>query len=186
MAKTDFSDIPYVLVGAVVAVQEEMMKAGDLLVDKGKSLTPEGRKKMAGARKGLVSKGDDFSMVAARTVQRVLENAGMVTRGDLDKLDHRIDAFEKKLAAPAKKPAGKTGARKPAAKKKASRKPAAKKNAASASVKRSAGKQAGKAAEQTSTAATKVPEVEPVEAPAAEPLRELITRPDSGQEPSGN
>lgn len=161
MAKTDFSDIPYVLVGAVVAVQEEMMKAGDLLVDKGKSLTPEGRKKMAGARKGLMSKGDDFSMVVARTVQRVLENAGIVTRGDLDKLDHRVDALEKKLAPPAKKPAGKTragkpggktGARKPPARKKAAGKPAAKKKAA----------------------------------PVAEPVRELITRPDSGQEPPGN
>jgi len=178
MAKTDFSNIPCVLVGAVVAVQEEMMKAADHLVDKGKSLTPEGRKKMAGARKGLVSKGDDFSMVVARTVQRVLENAGIVTRGDLDKLDHRVDALEKKLAAPAKKPPGKTGARKPAAKKKASGKPPARKKAA--------GKQAGRAAEQTSAMPTVVPEVEPVEAPAAEPLRELITRPDSGREPLGN
>jgi polyhydroxyalkanoate synthesis regulator phasin len=186
MAKTDFSDIPYALVGATVAVQEEMIEAADRLVDKGKSLTPEGRKKMAGARKGLVSKGNDFSMVVARTVQRVLENAGIVTRGDLDKLDHRVDALEKKLAAPTKKPGGKTGAGKPAARKKASGKPAARKKAASASARKSAGKQAGKAAEQTSTAATVVPEVKPVEAPAAEPLRELITRPDSGQEPRGN
>ncbi len=176
MAKTNFSDIPYVLVGAVVAVQEEMMKGADRLVDKGKSLTPEGRKKMAGARKGLVSKGDDFSMVVARTVQRALENAGIVTRGDLDKLLHRVDALEKKLAAPAKKPAGKPVAGKPAAKKKA----------ASASVKRSAGKRAGKVTEQTSAVPTVVSKAEPVEAPVTEPLRELITRPDSGQEPLGN
>jgi len=176
MAKTDFSNIPYVLVGAAVAVQEETMKAADHLVDKGKSLTPEGRKKMAGARKGLVSKGDDFSIVVARTVQRVLENAGIVTRGDLDKLDHRVDALEKKLAPPAKKTGGKTGAGKPAARKKA----------AGASARKSVGKQVGKAAGQTSDMSTVVSKAEPVEAPAAEPLRELITRPDSGQEPAGD
>ena len=46
-AKRDLSDIPYLAVGAVVALQEEIKKAAERLVEKGKSLTPEGRKKMA-------------------------------------------------------------------------------------------------------------------------------------------
>ena len=122
MATGDLSEFPYFLVGAAVAVEEEIMKAADRLVDKGKALTPEGRKKMASAKKGLVSRGDDFSMVVARTVQRVLENAGMVTKDDLDGLQRRVDKLEKKLAAPAKKPAS----RKKPATKKAAMKPAAK------------------------------------------------------------
>ncbi len=131
MAAKDFSDIPYFLVGALVAVEEEVMKAADRLVDKGKSLTPEGRKKTASAKKGLVSRGDDFSMVVARTVQRVLENAGIVTRDDLGDVQRRVDALERKLSRPAKKPAKKPAAKKKsaagkkgAAKKKAAKKPA--------------------------------------------------------------
>lgn len=112
MAKKEISDIPYLLVGSVVALQEEIEKAAERLVDKGKSLTPEGRKKAAGEKKGLVSKGDEFSLVVARTVQRVLENVGIVTRSDLEDVDRRVTAMEKKVAAPRKKAAGKPAARK--------------------------------------------------------------------------
>lgn len=116
MARMDFSELPYLAVGAMAAIQEELMKAADQLVDKGKSLTPEGRKKMVSEKKGLISRGDDFSQVVARTVQRVLENTGIGTRGDLEELDRRVDALEKKLSAPKKKPATKPA-------KKAARKP---------------------------------------------------------------
>ncbi|MBU4241458.1 MAG: hypothetical protein KKE43_08165 [Actinobacteria bacterium] len=130
MAKRDFSDIPYLFVGAVVAVQEEIERAAESLVEKGKSLTPEGRKKAMSAKKGLVSKGDDFSQVVGRTVQRVLENSGIATKGDLEMLDVRVKEIEEKVTAPAKarKPAKKKASKKPA-KKKASRKPAKKKAA---------------------------------------------------------
>ena len=130
-AKMDLSDIPFLAVGAVVALQEEVEKAAERLVDKGKSLTPEGRKKMAGAKKGLISKGDEFSTVVAKTVQRALENTGIVTHADLDSIEKRVTDIEKKVAT-RKKPA----ARKPA--KKAAKKPAkkaAKKSAESAAIK---------------------------------------------------
>lgn len=120
MAKKELSDIPYLLVGSLVAVQEEVEKAADRLVEKGKSLTPEGRKKAMADKRGLVSKGDEFSQVVARTVQRVLENVGIVTRTDLEDLDTRVSAIEKKVA--------RTG--------KVSRKPAAKKSAAKKSAKK--------------------------------------------------
>jgi polyhydroxyalkanoate synthesis regulator phasin len=141
MSKADLSDIPYLLVGAAVAVQEEIEKAADRLVDKGKSLTPEGRKKAMGEKRGLVSKGDDFSQVVARTVQRVLENTGIVTRDDLRELDEKVSEIEKKVAGakkdvkPVKEPAKKKAAKKPA-KKKAAKKPAKK----TGSKKSSAGK----------------------------------------------
>lgn len=115
MAKKDISDIPYFLVGAVVALQEEIERAAERLVDKGKSLTPEGRKKMMSAKKGLVSKGDDFSLVVSRTIQRVLENAGLVTRSDIEDIDRRVNAMERKVAG--KKKAAKKPAKKAAAKK---------------------------------------------------------------------
>ena len=132
-AKRDLSDIPYLAVGALVAVQEEIEKAAERLVEKGKSLTPEGRKKMATAKKGLISKGDEFSTVVAKTVQRALENTGIVTHADLTGIEKRITDIEKKVAT-RKKPA----AKKPAAKKKAARKPAkkaAKKSAQSQAIK---------------------------------------------------
>ncbi|PKQ28774.1 MAG: hypothetical protein CVT63_00960 [Candidatus Anoxymicrobium japonicum] len=113
--KRELSGIPYLMVGGVVALQEEIEKAAERLVEKGKSLTPEGRRKMAGEKKGLVSKGDEFSQVVARTVQRALENTGIVTRSDLMSVERRVADIEKKIATrkkpsatvrpPAKKPA---------------------------------------------------------------------------------
>ena len=116
MAKLDFSELPYLIVGAIVVFQEELMKSADQLVEKGKSMTPEGRKKMADEKTGLVSKGDDFSQIIALTVQRALENIGIVTREDLRGLDRRIDALERKVAGPARKPPKQKPARKPAKK----------------------------------------------------------------------
>ncbi len=130
--KIDLSDIPYLAVGALVAVEEEIQKAAERLVEKGKSLTPEGRKKMAAAKKGLVSKGDDFSQVVARTVQRALENTGIVTRSDLESVEGRVTVIEKKVsgmkkgAKPAKKPSAKKRA---PAKKSTGKKTSAKKHA---------------------------------------------------------
>lgn len=112
MARKELSDIPYLFVGSVVALQEEIEKAAERLVEKGKSLTPEGRKKAMGEKKGLISKGDEFSLVVARTVQRVLENVGIVTRSDLEDIDRRVTTMEKKVTSAKKK-----SAKKPAAKK---------------------------------------------------------------------
>jgi polyhydroxyalkanoate synthesis regulator phasin len=137
-AKRDLSDIPYLAVGAVVALQEEIEKAAERLVEKGKSLTPEGRKKMATAKKGLISKGDEFSTVVAKTVQRALENTGIVTHSDLGGIEKRVTDIEKKVATRKKPAAKKPAAKKPAAKKKAARKPAkkaAKKSAQSQAIK---------------------------------------------------
>lgn len=145
----DLSEFPYLIVGIGVAAQEEMTRVADRLVDKGRSLTPEGRRKMAAAKKGLVSRGDDFSQVVARTVQRVLENAGIITRADLDELDRKVDSLERSIAgtpagAPAKGAAakkhetGRPAGKKPASKKPAGKKPARKKPAG----KKPAGKKA--------------------------------------------
>lgn len=117
MARKELSDIPYLFVGSVVALQEEIEKAAERLVEKGKSLTPEGRKKAMGEKKGLVSKGDEFSLVVARTVQRVLENVGIVTRSDLEDIDRRVTTMEKKVTSAKKKSAKKPAAKKPVAKK---------------------------------------------------------------------
>ncbi len=136
MAKRDFSDIPYLFVGVVVAAQEEIERVAEKLVDKGKSLTPEGRKKAMSAKKGLVSKGDEFSQVVGRTVQRVLENSGLATKGDLDVLDSRVEEIEEMVAASSrakKKATGKPAKKKAAKKKKApAKKKPAKKKAATA------------------------------------------------------
>ena len=140
MAKRDLSDIPYLFVGAVVAVQEEIERVAENLVEKGKSLTPEGRKKAMSAKKGLVSKGDEFYQVVGRTVQRVLENSGLATAGDLEVLNGRVEEIEGMVMASsrAKKKAAVKPAKKKAAKKKTAVKPAKKKPA----KKKAAGKPA--------------------------------------------
>jgi len=185
----DLSDIPFLAVGAVVALQEEVEKAAERLVDKGKSLTPEGRKKMAGAKKGLISKGDEFSTVVAKTVQRALENTGIVTHADLDSIEKRVTDIEKKVAT-RKKPAARKPARKKAARKPAARKPA-KKKAAKKPAKKAAKKPAKKAAKKSAeSAAIKALLSEPKVAeekalPAAEPapvlLSELVPRRPEGE-----
>lgn len=170
MAKRDFSDIPYLFVGAVVAVQEEIERLADKMVDKGKSLTPEGRKKAMSAKKGLVSKGDEFSQVVGRTVQRVLENSGLATRSDLETLDSRAEEIEVMVVASSR--ARKKAAGKPAAKKLA-KKPAKKKAAKKKPAKKPAKKKPAKkpATEKDATEAKKPAEKPPAakEKPAAEP-----------------
>ena len=116
MGKRDFSDVPYILVGTLVAVQEEIEKIAEGLVAKGKSMTPEGRKKVSAAKKGLVSRGDEFSKVVGKTVQRVLENSGLVTRNDMEDIERRVSEMEKK-STPRKKAAKKATAKKATGKK---------------------------------------------------------------------
>ncbi|MFH1150467.1 MAG: hypothetical protein V1748_08330 [Actinomycetota bacterium] len=190
MAKKDVSDIPYLVVGIGVAAQEEIMKAADRLIEKGKSLTPEGRKKIASQKKGLVSKGDDFSKVVARTVQRVLENTGIVTRDDMSDIDRRVDALERKVSRPAKakaaKPAAKKKPAKKAAKKKAAKKPAKKKAAGKkAPAKKAPARKKAAARKPATKHAAAAPPVavaeepaptEPPTAPVVE-IRPLIERP---------
>jgi polyhydroxyalkanoate synthesis regulator phasin len=188
-AKMDLSDIPFLAVGAVVALQEEVEKAAERLVDKGKSLTPEGRKKMAGAKKGLISKGDEFSTVVAKTVQRALENTGIVTHADLGSIEKRVTDIEKKVATrkkpAAKKPAAKKkAAKKPAAaKKKAAKKPAAKKKAAKKPARKAAKKSSESAAIKSLLSEPKVADEKAL--PAAEPapvlLSELVPRRPEGE-----
>lgn len=174
--KRDLSDIPYLAVGAVVALEEEIEKAAERLVEKGKSLTPEGRKKMASAKKGLVSKGDDFSQVVARTVQRALENTGIVTRSDLESIEGRVTVIEKKVTTMKKGPgkAAKKAAKKPTAKKSAAKKTTAKKpTAKKTTAKKPAAKSAAPAAKAVPTPA---PEPEtPAPAPAAPAVEPVIS-----------
>lgn len=189
--KFDISNIRYIAVGAVVAIEEEIERAAMKLVEKGKSLTPEGRKKMASAKKGLVSKGDEFSTVVAKTVQRALENTGIVTRADLDGIEKRVTEIEKKASkrprpskaarpvepeeekAPAKKPAKaatKKKAAKPARKKPAGGKPAAKKTTAK---KPAAKRPAAKKPATGKTSAKKPPVTKAVGTPSSAPAPEI-------------
>lgn len=173
--KRDLSNIPYLAVGAVVALEEEIERAAERLIEKGKSLTPEGRKKMATAKKGLISKGDDFSQVVARTVQRALENTGIVTRSDLETIEGRVTHIEKKVAT-MKKPV-KTAARKPAAKKPAAKKPAAKKPAKKKAAKKPAAKPAAKVVMPEVAPPAPAPEVAPSAAPEGQNvISDLIPR----------
>jgi polyhydroxyalkanoate synthesis regulator phasin len=179
MAGKDFQDIPFLLVGSAVAAREELLKAADAMVEKGKSLTPEGRKKTMSQKKGLVSKGDEFSMVVARTVQRSLENTGLATKTDLEELDRKVDLLERRVTGKVivvrptgKKPAKKKAAKKPAKKKAAKKKSAAakapaKKKAASAKKAPAARKAAApvKAAAKLAEKPVVMPEIEKVVAP---------------------
>lgn len=176
MARKDIiSDIPYLFVGAAVAVQEEIEKAADRLVEKGKSLTPEGRQKMMDAKKGLVSKGDEFSQVVARTVQRVLENSGIVTSNDLEQIDERVDEIEKTVLkkakagrAASKKKAKKPAAKKPARKKSASGKKSKKKSASKSKSTRSAKKPAAK--KKPASKSSRKPSARPEKKPAVKAM----------------
>ncbi len=164
-AKKDISDIPYLALGAVVALEEEIERAAQRLIEKGKSLTPEGRKKIATAKKGLVAKGDDFSQVVARTVQRALENTGIVTRNDLQSIEARVSHIEKSASTlgKGKKPAAKKAAKKPGGKK-----PAAKKAAKKPGGKKPAKKPGGKKPAKSAMAPAEAPPVKLETPPVAE------------------
>ncbi len=175
----DLSELPYLIVGIGVAMQEEMTSVAERLIEKGKSLTPEGRKSMAAARRGLSPKGGDFSRVVAETVQHALENAGIVTKDDLEKLNRRVDEIERKLTPGSKRAGGKAAAKrarpKKAAAEKASGKPAGKPaGKRPAGGKKTAGKASGAAGVKPRERRRAEAELEAATRPAVEPLRELI------------
>ncbi len=97
MEKVSLSDIQYLMAGVVAAVQEEIERLAERLIDKGKSMTPEGRKKVMEEKRGLVSRDEDFSKIVAKTVQRAFENAGLATQTDLDEIELRVDALEREV-----------------------------------------------------------------------------------------
>lgn len=97
MEKMSLNDISYLVAGGIAAIQEEIERLADKLIDKGKSMTPEGRKKAMEEKRGLVSRREDFSKIVAKTVQRAFENAGLATRADLEEIQHRVEALEREV-----------------------------------------------------------------------------------------
>ncbi len=95
MKKMNLNDILYLAAGGVAAIQEEIERLAERLIDKGKSMTPEGRKKVMNEKRGLVSRGEDFSKIVGKTVQRAFENAGLATRADLEEIEHRVENLER-------------------------------------------------------------------------------------------
>ena len=150
------------------------MRVAERLIDKGKSLTPEGRKSMAAAGEGPASKGGDFSQVVAGAVQRALEDAGIVTRDDLDELDRKVDEIERKLTPGGKRAGGKAASKKARPKKAAARKSVRKPAGKAAGGKKAAGKASGAAGGKPGKRQSAEAELEAATRPAVEPLRELI------------
>jgi polyhydroxyalkanoate synthesis regulator phasin len=143
MAGFDVTEIPYLVLGTVAAAREESVKMAKDLVDKGKGIAPATKarakdgakakdaliaraKDGAKAKDALVAKGtqrsDEVTEAVVKSVQRLLSQMGLGTKADIDSLEKRLAALEKKTEKPAaRKPAKKPAARKPA------KKPAARK-----------------------------------------------------------
>lgn len=99
MAEKDLSDIPYLLVGSGVALREELERLAEQLVEKGKSLTPEGRRERAKGGGSFASKGGELADMMVKAVDRVLENAGIPSKEDLGAIEKRITNIENKIKA---------------------------------------------------------------------------------------
>jgi polyhydroxyalkanoate synthesis regulator phasin len=197
MAGKDLQDVPFLLVGSAVAAREELLKAADAMVEKGKSLTPEGRKKAMSQKKGLVSKGDEFSMVVARTVQRSLENTGLATKSDLEELDRKVDLLERRVTGKVVvvRPTGKKQARKKPARKKAAKKkstpakaPAKKKSTpAKAPAKKKASAKKAPAAKKAAAPVkpAEKPVEKPIEKPVETPVIDVVVPDKAADTPAG-
>jgi polyhydroxyalkanoate synthesis regulator phasin len=132
MADFDISGLPYLILGVVTTAREESTKLAKDLVEKGKGIAPAAKEKAkegakardaliskvkegSKARDTLVAKGaqrtDELTDAVVKSVQKVLSQMGLGTKADIEALEKRLDAMEKKAAKPAaakpKKPAKK-------------------------------------------------------------------------------
>lgn len=97
-------DVPYLLLGAMSAIREEMKKTVDELVEKGKSGSGKGAKGISQADRAvrdLVDKGrkerEDLLGAIGKEVTRVLDNMGAITKNDIRALEKKLASIEKKV-----------------------------------------------------------------------------------------
>lgn len=97
-------DVPYLLLGAMSTLREEMKKTVDDLVLKGKSGSGKRAKGINQADKtvrDLVDKGkrerEDLLSAIGKEVTRVLDNMGAITKNDIRALEKKLAIIEKKV-----------------------------------------------------------------------------------------
>ncbi len=97
-------DFPYLLLGVMTTLREDMKKAVNEMVNKGKAGKGKGAKGVAQADKAikdLVGKGqkgmDDLLAAIGKEVTRVLDSMGAITKNDLRAIEKKINNIEKKL-----------------------------------------------------------------------------------------
>ena len=97
-------DVPYLLLGAMSTVREEMKKTVDDLVEKGKGgsgRSTKGLEQADRAVRELADKGrkerEGLLNAVGREVTRVLDNMGAVTKTDIRALDRKLASIEKKV-----------------------------------------------------------------------------------------
>lgn len=97
-------DVPYLLLGAMSTLREEMKKTVDDLVLKGKSGSGKSAKGINQADKtvrDLVDKGkrerEDLLSAIGKEVTRVLDNMGAITKNDIRALEKKLAIIEKKV-----------------------------------------------------------------------------------------
>ncbi len=135
----DINDIPFLVLGAAASVRDDSIKTAEDMIKKGREIATSTRskvktatqdKKIEATLQELINKGkkDQQDLVEAigKRVRETLDSLGIVTKNDVERLEARLSAVEKKLFGekaaskkPAKKPASKAAARKPAKKKSA-------------------------------------------------------------------
>lgn len=97
-------DVPYLLLGAMSTIREEMKKTVDDLVEKGKSGSGKGAKGITQADKAvrdLVDRGrkerEDLLGAIGKEVTKVLDNMGAITKNDIRALEKKLASIEKKV-----------------------------------------------------------------------------------------
>lgn len=97
-------DVPYLLLGTMSTIREEMKKTVEDLVTKGKGGSGKGAKGIAQADKAvreLVDKGrrerEDLLNAIGKEITRILDNMGAVTKTDIRALEKKLSNIEKKV-----------------------------------------------------------------------------------------
>jgi len=108
MPVLNVTDFPYLILGMAATMREKTQEMVEEMVEKGKGLVPSAKARMAKqkeatgkATRSMKERGlqrtDELTEAVGDTVEKVLGQMGLITKSDINDLDKKLSALERKI-----------------------------------------------------------------------------------------